>query len=46
MPQDRQTAYTLSLRAVALSRVRSEIVDDHELVRHELKQRFGCAMLG
>jgi hypothetical protein len=39
--EDRQTAYTLSLRAVALSRVRSEIVDDHELVRHELKQRFG-----
>merc|ERR1719331_3523158 len=37
----RQTAYTLSLRCVALARLRSEIVDDHELVRHELKQRFG-----
>jgi hypothetical protein len=41
-PEDRQVAYMLNLRVIALSSIRADIVDDHDFVREELSAKFGA----
>jgi hypothetical protein len=39
---ERKVAFLLFLRVVAMSCIRSDIVDDHDYVRRELSQKFGA----